>query len=159
MAMLGTGICYYYSENQVFGDVTIWDMSLNQTVGYMFCIALWRLLTLRLIYNNFGRSHYQHTPLLLLQNFLTRPIENVKYIEIDDSFSLGASNCHLLWKLNLGTFKVYQNDFRVYRNILTLYNDILRIARNLLETREKIQIESHSFYHIICDRQSWGWSN
>ena len=72
------------------------------------------MLTLRLIYNNFGRSHYQHTPLLLLQNFLTRPIENVKYIEIDDSFSLGASNCHLLWKLNLWTFKVYQCVYRNY---------------------------------------------
>ena len=35
----------------------------------------------------------------------------------------------------------------------TLYNVILRIARNLLETRENIKIESHPFYHIICD---WG---
>ena len=42
--------------------------------------------------------------------------------------------------------------------ILTLYNTILRIARNLLETRENIKIESHSFYHIICDRFSWGSS-
>ena len=33
----------------------------------------------------------------------------------------------------------------------TLYNDILRIARNLMETRENIQIESHPFHHIICD--------
>ena len=41
---------------------------------------------------------------------------------------------------------------------LTLYNVILRIARNLLETRENIKIESHSFYHIICDRCSWGSS-
>ena len=40
----------------------------------------------------------------------------------------------------------------------TLYNAILRIARNLLETRENIKIESHSFYHIICDRFSWGSS-
>ena len=40
----------------------------------------------------------------------------------------------------------------------TLYNDILRIARNLLETRENIKIESHSFYHIICDWFSWGSS-
>ena len=40
----------------------------------------------------------------------------------------------------------------------TLYNTILRIARNLLETRENIKIESHSFYHIICDRFSWGSS-
>ena len=116
------------------------------------------MLTLRLIYNNFGRSHYQHTPLLLLQNFLTRPIENVKYIEIDDSFSLGASNCHLLWKLNLGTFKVYQNDFRVYRNILTLYNDILRIARNSLKTSENIKISTHSFHHTNLDWFSWEWS-
>ena len=38
----------------------------------------------------------------------------------------------------------------------TLYNDILRIAINLLETRENIKIESHSFYHIICDLFSWG---
>ena len=37
----------------------------------------------------------------------------------------------------------------------TLYNTILRIARNLLETRENIKIESHSFYHIICDKFSW----
>ena len=42
--------------------------------------------------------------------------------------------------------------------LLTLYNAILRIARNLLETKEKIKIESHSFYHIICDRFSWGSS-
>ena len=41
----------------------------------------------------------------------------------------------------------------------TLYNDIvLRIARNLLETRENIKIESHPFYHIICDWFSWGSS-
>ena len=40
----------------------------------------------------------------------------------------------------------------------TLYNTILRIARNLLETRENIKTESHSFYHIICDRFSWGSS-
>ena len=40
----------------------------------------------------------------------------------------------------------------------TLYNVILRIARNLLETRENIKIESHPFYHIICDWFSWGSS-
>ena len=40
----------------------------------------------------------------------------------------------------------------------TLYNAILRIARNLLETRENIKIESHSFYHLICDKFSWGSS-
>ena len=40
----------------------------------------------------------------------------------------------------------------------TLYNVILRIARNLLETRENIKIESHSFYHLICDKFSWGSS-
>ena len=33
----------------------------------------------------------------------------------------------------------------------TLYNDILRIARNLVETRENIIIESHPFHYIICD--------
>ena len=38
----------------------------------------------------------------------------------------------------------------------TLYNSILRIAMNLLETRENIKIESHSFYYIIYDRFSWG---
>ena len=37
-----------------------------------------------------------------------------------------------------------------------LYNVILRIARNLLETRENIKIESHPFYHIIFDWFSWG---
>ena len=42
--------------------------------------------------------------------------------------------------------------------VCTLYNDILRIARNLLETRENIKIESHPFYHIICDWFSWGSS-
>ena len=42
--------------------------------------------------------------------------------------------------------------------ICTLYNAILRIARNLLETSENIKIESHSFYHIICDWFSWGSS-
>ena len=30
----------------------------------------------------------------------------------------------------------------------TLYNAILRIARNFLETREKIKILTHPFYHI-----------
>ena len=40
----------------------------------------------------------------------------------------------------------------------TLYNTILRIARSLLETRVNIKIESHLFYHIICDRFSWGSS-
>ena len=40
----------------------------------------------------------------------------------------------------------------------TLYNELLRIARNLLETRENIKIESRSFYHIICGWFSWGWS-
>ena len=40
----------------------------------------------------------------------------------------------------------------------TLYNTILRIARNLLETRENIKIESHSFYHVIGDKFSWGSS-
>ena len=33
----------------------------------------------------------------------------------------------------------------------TLYNKLFRIARNLVETRENIKIESRSFYHIICD--------
>ena len=33
----------------------------------------------------------------------------------------------------------------------TLNNEILHIARNLPETRENIKIESHPFYHIICD--------
>ena len=41
---------------------------------------------------------------------------------------------------------------------VTLYNVILRIARNLLETRENIKIESHPFYHIICDWFLWGSS-
>jgi hypothetical protein len=40
----------------------------------------------------------------------------------------------------------------------TLYDVILRIARNLLETRENIKIESHPFYHVICDRFSVGSS-
>ena len=39
----------------------------------------------------------------------------------------------------------------------TLYNTILGIARSLLETRENIKIESPFFYHIICDRFSWGF--
>jgi hypothetical protein len=43
-------------------------------------------------------------------------------------------------------------------NIPTLYNVILRIARNLLETKENIKIESHPFYDIICDWFSWGSS-
>ena len=34
----------------------------------------------------------------------------------------------------------------------TLYKIILRIARNLLEIKENIKIESHPFYHMICDR-------
>ena len=42
------------------------------------------------------------------------------------------------------------------RIIHTLYKVILRIARNLLGTRENIKIESHPFYHIICDWFSWG---
>ena len=36
----------------------------------------------------------------------------------------------------------------IYR---TPCNVILRIARNLLKTRENIKIESHPYYHIICD--------
>ena len=110
------------------------------------------MLTLRLIYNNFGRLHYQHTPLLLLQNFLTRPIENVKYIEIDDSFSLGASNCHLLWKLNLWTFKVYQNDFRVYRNILTGHT--VFTSKELIFFRNKYQGLS-IYFPIKLNSTSW----
>ena len=43
-------------------------------------------------------------------------------------------------------------------NLHTLYNVILRIARNFLETRENIKIESHPFYHIICDWFSCEWS-
>ena len=43
-------------------------------------------------------------------------------------------------------------------NLGTLYNKLLRIARNLLETRENIKIESRSFYHIICGWFSWGSS-
>ena len=40
----------------------------------------------------------------------------------------------------------------------TLYKELLRIARNLLETRENIKIESCSFYHIIFGWFSWGSS-
>ena len=39
-----------------------------------------------------------------------------------------------------------------------LYNIILCIARNLLETRENIKIESHPFYPINLGWFSWGWS-
>ena len=39
----------------------------------------------------------------------------------------------------------------LHPHLHTLYNIILRIARNFLETRENIKIESHPFYHIICD--------
>ena len=42
--------------------------------------------------------------------------------------------------------------------IHTLYNEILRKARNLLQIRENIIIESHPFYHLICYWFSWGWS-
>ena len=49
-------------------------------------------------------------------------------------------------------FQVPTLNFNFKWNLIgTLYNDILRIARNLLETRENIKIESHPFYHIICD--------
>ena len=37
----------------------------------------------------------------------------------------------------------------------TLYNAILRIARNFLETRKKIKILTHSFYHINLGWFSW----
>ena len=33
----------------------------------------------------------------------------------------------------------------------TLYDVKLHIARNLMETRENMEIESHPFYHIVCD--------
>jgi hypothetical protein len=56
----------------------------------------------------------------------------------------------------------FVNFYLVSQNIrflmITLYNVILRISRNLLETRENIKIESHPFYHIICDWFSWGSS-
>ena len=38
----------------------------------------------------------------------------------------------------------------------TLYDVKLHIARNLMETRENIEIESQPFYHIVCDWFSWG---
>ena len=50
------------------------------------------------------------------------------------------------------------NDILTQSRIYTLYNELLRIARNLLETREYIKIESCSFYHMICDWFSWGSS-
>ena len=64
--------------------------------------------------------------------------------------------------LNGQRFKTfpYEITYLVREFQYTLYNTILRIARNLLETREDIPwVESHSFYHIICDRFSWGSSN
>ena len=51
-----------------------------------------------------------------------------------------------------------KSDRVLVKNQHTLYNDILRIARNLVETRENIKIESHPFHHIICDRFLLGWS-
>ena len=44
------------------------------------------------------------------------------------------------------------------KNKHTLYNVISCIARNLLETRKNIKIESHPFYHIICDWCLRGWN-
>ena len=61
--------------------------------------------------------------------------------------------CSILRRTLIPSFLMLPNS-----TVLTLYNTILRIARNLLETRENIKIESHSFYHIICDRFSWGSS-
>ena len=43
--------------------------------------------------------------------------------------------------------------------VCTLYNELLRIARNLLETRKNIKIESCSFYHIICDFENGHFEN
>ena len=61
----------------------------------------------------------------------------------------------------LGTVGIYLSQLLqkiVSLDICTLYNDILRIARNLVETKENIKIESHSFHHIICDWFLLGWS-
>ena len=44
----------------------------------------------------------------------------------------------------------YMNTYDASLGML-LYIALLCIARNLLETKENIKIESHSFYHIICD--------
>ena len=64
--------------------------------------------------------------------------------------------------------KIFQGPIRkcnaFYKKLSTLfilltckYNVILRIA-SLLETKENIKIESHPFYHIICDWFLLGWS-
>ena len=57
--------------------------------------------------------------------------------------------------VNKNHFKRVNTEFTLR---LTLYNVILRITRNFLETRENTKIESHPFYHIICDWFSWGSS-
>ena len=54
--------------------------------------------------------------------------------------------------------KYWKKETNIIKNIHCITLIILRIARNLLETRENFKIESHSFYHIICDRFSWGSS-
>ena len=56
------------------------------------------------------------------------------------------------------TRKFYNFLLLIPLDLITLYNELLRIARNLLETRENIKIESRSFYHIICGWFSWGSS-
>ena len=40
----------------------------------------------------------------------------------------------------------------------TLYNVLLRMARNLVETREKVKISTHPFYHTNLEWFSWEWS-
>ena len=60
----------------------------------------------------------------------------------------------IIFVINLIAYVAHK--FLFQNKVITLYNAILRIARNLLETRENIKIESHSFYHIICDKFSWG---
>ena len=71
-------------------------------------------------------------------------VQDVQAKYMNDLISIGVA----------GTLETVQ-DFLIKLGIKpimhTLYNVILRIARNLLETRENIKIESHPFYHIIYD--------
>ena len=70
---------------------------------------------------------------------------------------LSKSATSLITVLNL--FVLHSFVCSNHMQVHTMYNELLRIARNLLETRENIKIESRSFYHIICCWFSWGLSN
>ena len=103
------------------------------------------------------RTKCRHVFLSKTAGFCTKISQNLK-----PNFHNRISHCGCCtYNLNLGQFKLLQDMWLITackKKLHKLYNVILCIARNLLETRENIKIESHPFYHIICDWFSWGSS-